>query len=394
MFMQPSEIISKISVIEEFLIPFYDLFNYEPLHIYPHTYSQEVERLIALISSLKDSHKCDFINYSEIDSYPSELKKLLEQVNQLIKLPQVPNFQLINNQKFKNLTNKKAHEISAITSFLSTEKISTPEYLDFAGGKGHLSFHTSRAFNKPSTCIDFDEKLIEAGESLFSKNPQVNFIHADINKISTQVIKSEHHVHSLHCCGDLTDLTLKYFVESSQAKTFLGFGCCYHKIKENFYLGENLLSNEAKTLAMKSYRPHTPQELESRVQLKKYRYSFELFLRENKIITQDLVLKSSRPKIYQLPYIDYCLYQAQKVGIEITHPQLIAKHFECSRTQEKVQRMIDIGILRSIFARVIEVYITLKRIPKKSFESMDIQVAQFFDRKVSQRNIGIYLKKK
>ena len=60
---------------------------------------------------------------------------------------------------------------------------------------------------------------------------------------------------------------------------------------------------------------------------------------------------------------------------------------------EIIEKLIELGALRLLFARPIEVYISFKRAQKLlSDNRREIYLGEIFDRKISPRNILIYAK--
>lgn len=283
------------------------------------------------------------------------------------------------------LKEKKAHELSRITAFLKNHyKSEYPlQLLDLCGGMGHLSLALSQHFPQmKSHTIDYDSKLISKGRKI-NQNPNIYFQNNNLRQL--KVKDSTDLVIGLHTCGDLAEHALKCF-HCSQSKSFLSWGCCYHKIPTAYYspISEQgktylpLFDKYPLTLAAKSYKPQTTENINRRVRVKTYRYALELFLGK-KLRTGPL-----SPNIYQGSFSDYL----QKVCPEISQKEAL-KFF--NENKNHIQKLISLGFKRDLWGRVIETSIILDRALFLEEKGYYPEILEFFSPEISPRNLGIWV---
>ncbi len=364
---------SEIDSIENFINSYELLWNYEILNSYPQVYEGNIEDWAKEIDSYDIEKKVNILNFKE-KNISNSLQSFISEIIDLQYIKE--NYQLfsgkINTVKVKE---KKRHEISMLLPHLPKSSL----YLDFAGGCGHLSSEVSKN-NKKVLCLDYDEKLIKKAKDLYKIDAKEFEIKENMNfptPFNTCLI-------ALHNCGELTDHVINFFLKKSENQALVNFGCCFHK--SNLTYSKRLpLSNFAKTLAMRS--SHTTTDLtQKRIQVKKFRYTFELLLKEYFNSDSTSVLLSSNPSTYQKDFEFYAKNQLTRMNLKANNH--LNDFFQRKDIQYQVNRMTSLGFVRSLFSRLLEKNIILHR-AKKLAKKSKVEIFQAFDFKKSPRNICV-----
>ncbi len=374
-------IIQTIEEIEKFLKPYQQFWSMEILNNYPNTYEDSIEEMANEPKNWDSQKIANMINFEDEDLSP-KLQSFSDSCKELANIPQA-NTSPIDILKDFQLSNKKKHELSHLIPLLDC---SVP-ILDFAGGTGHLSEQFSNFSNQHSTCLDIDNLLLSKGRKrLKSKN--VEFKEYTIK--SNMVLKAApSNLVALHNCGDLSDHVISYFKKNSNAIKLYNLGCCYHKCSNHF--GTNLqLSNHAKTLAIRSSYQKA-SELLKRIQVKKFRYSFELLLQSEFGKMETSSLLSSTQGYYKSDFSYYATEQLKRLNLKSSIP--LNSFYKDPNISKKVERLIRLGFIRHMFSRIIEKLIIYHRAKTLSTISK-VEIKQVFDFRISPRNILITASKK
>ncbi len=372
--MDSLQITQTIKEIEKFLEPYQPLWSIEVLNNYPNTYEDSIEEMTLELEDFDPQAITDFLNggnsqlSNQMNSYVLACQEI-SHINQ----SSIPPISILKNFQ---LSSKKKHELSYLIPHIDQSQ----PIIDFAGGTGHLSEQFHSHTNQKSTCLDKDADLLEKGRKrVQSKN--VAFEDFTISP-NFQLKESTPHLLALHNCGDLSDHIIDYFKNTPTSKKLYNIGCCYHKCSHEF--GTNLkLGDHAKTLAIRSSY-QSSAELEKRIQVKKFRYTFELFLKKEFGILETSSLRSSTQEYYKNDFAFYASHQLRRINLNTKYD--LNSFFSQVDVSRQVKRLVNLGFLRLHFSRILEKLIIFHR-AKKLSDISNIEVHQVFDFKISPRNI-------
>ncbi len=365
---------SAIQHIQNTLIPYKKLWGTEILNNYPFIYSDEIESYVKELESFDNDKILKFINFEKL-SLTNNLQFFHHKFQELSILPKLEVKPIQLNKTFQ-MSKKKQHELTHLLPHLDSQYPS----IDFAGGVGHLSESFSSHYNQVSVCLDKDNQLLEKAK----RRTQLKSKKFEIKKDMHLDLKEAHSLIALHNCGDLSDHVLDFYKKEKKAKSFSNIGCCFHKCTHDF--NEQFpINNHMRTLAIRASHASL-KDLEARIQVKKFRYAFEVFLKNNFNTKKTTTLLSSTKDIYQKDFHHYAKEQLRRLNLTSSLP--LNSFFKNNDTQKIINRLINLGFLRGCFARSIEKLIVFHR-AKKLEENSKVQVGEVFDFKISPRNILI-----
>lgn len=144
----------------------------------------------------------------------------------------------------KGMSQKKIHEIEKL-AFVINESCNyhkNSNVLDIGCGKGHLTKVLAHQYGINVIGIDRDEKLTDYIEN-DEKNKEKGKLISITSNLSLDAPVEEfikmcklkegcNMLTSLHSCGDLSSIMLKYYTQSNLIHSLINVGCCYHKLTE------------------------------------------------------------------------------------------------------------------------------------------------------------------
>ncbi len=376
------------------------LIQTEALDLYPfddHIQSQYGEMLCA-ITSLDRYEKIELeLNFHKSSKLANSHIKMINEINQLKELPRYKTKEyILPNELKRKLSQKKQHEIFQIKNLMDEK---TPKHLiDIGSGAGHLSSVLIFENDLTSLCIDANEDYQKIGKSKLQKYfpdiyKRLTFKTVEIDKNNLEKhIQKKGFLIGLHACGNLsTDLIQNY--NSNSFEGLLSLGCCYHKLtNEGLNLSQSAkrinlqLSNHALTMAAKTFKSPSKNDLDKKEKVKKFRYIAH-FLMLDILKLPFRSFGNGSKSDYQLDFSTY----VKKFIPEAKHlsDEYLESFFnEYLPTYHKV---IDLGIIRSHFARLIEIYLILDRALYLKEQNLEVQIIQLFDEHISPRNLAIYI---
>jgi hypothetical protein len=374
--------LEHLKKIQTVLTPYRQLWNQEVLEVHPFNYSPQINSWVDLIENLTLEQKELFIA-KKIDQLdlPEDLVELIEKILLLerIEVQAVPINIFFKSQL--HLRQKKTHEINQILSFIEANKNFEEIIIDFAGGIGNLANALTKYAQKSVHCLELNQDLIETGRKRY---PDVHFEQGNIELLQGPSTAKDCSMIGLHCCGDLTYKVLDIFKNAHQAKSILSIGCCYHKIAKHAFFSTNALH------LANFHNPH--ENLSQKYSVKKHRYLFELLVKKFHPLTKKIELRSSPIKSYESSFLTYTHQNLPKLGLKIPDSDVLA----FSQNQQNIKvvdRLFAMGLLRSTFAQIIELALTLEKYIHLSRFVNHIEIVELFDSKISPRNLGIFAQK-
>lgn len=351
-------------------------------------------------NQLKDFSQDDKIQL-ENELVSSKLSPDFNQFLQTItELTQVPTFNVKSNplkgELARKLNKKKKHEIEILTEVLKHNQFKT--LVDFGSGAGHLSTCLIHDNEKESYCLDGNSDFQQIGKKKLKRyfpkvQPRVHFIHQLINEHTDYNFipdKNDTLFLGLHSCGPLSTYQLQHF-NHEKVGGILNFGCCYHKLNDEYNISKlaqespKTFTNHALTMAAKSFKWLDENSISDREKVKSYRYTLELLLIDHDIPVPKSFGNGSSED-YQRDFPSYAQSMFSRVDI-ISPISDLEQYFQSK--SENVQFIQNLGIIRGMLGRLIEIYLVLDRTLYLEERDFQPELHQYFDRKLSPRNLGI-----
>lgn len=382
-FLQQHQYLHELEVMERF--PF-------PLQGPYHDWTEDIlelsdEQIIAL--------EC-FGDTSHLQS--SDLIEFIQTAWQLAEIEEVKlTTEVIPQKLTRKLTPKKLHEISKIKGLLKEKDVDT--IIDVGSGAGHLSSILVYDRSIKSICVDMNSQFQEQGKKKLERwNPElleklqfVPFELKDGRLLPFEYQLQKSLVLGLHSCGALSSYLIQNQV-SNPEQALLNFGCCYHKLVDEYNLSQLAKSNpiqftnHALTMAAKCHKIFDLKELHKRTSVKRFRYALHFYCQEV-LNTSFATLGNAHPKDYLGKFSDYVhRYYDHQDQLEAMD---LDEYFSSARTQLNIQIALKAGVIRSALGRLIELYLTLDRALFLKEHDIPVYVARVFDRTLSPRNIAI-----
>lgn len=365
------------------------LINYENLnenyHKWARTLAQlDLDKILALENKFEAPKEAsdDLINY-------------LQEINELTKLEKIALDHISIPKSLKRrMSLKKEHECTRIKAFLKDD-LDKAHILDIGSGAAHLSSLLTYDSHAKSICVDQESSFQQIGlKKLKRECPEllerIAFKCQKFDK-NAPIDSSINLMIGLHTCGHLANDLLDSYIKHDKGR-FLNFGCCYHKLTQSHLNISKLakkvplkLTNHALTMAAKSYKTMTKSTYEKRKAVKDFRYTLHLFLKkyENQNFSS---LGNAQKADYQN---DFSVYAKKYYpGCKKYSDSVLRDFFKTHKSEyEHIQ---NLGIIRSLSARMVETYIILDRALYLKEQGHQVSVIELFNKDISPRNLGIY----
>ncbi|PCJ56226.1 MAG: hypothetical protein COA79_19425 [Planctomycetota bacterium] len=405
------DIHSQLKDLDEFLDCHKYLWQPKMLAGYPDPLRNIPESWVTFYRNSSIDQLCDLSVFKStgkdlLCDMPDSLRQLVENLFQLCDLPRanissdlIEEDDIYKKQILK-LSVKKAHEFSLLGPYIKEhlDRLKIKNFIDVGGGKGFLSLAVSSC-----TCrqilIDQNRNLLNKGKGYFkrwkrSKDLECHEIFIDSDLFLDNFMLTEKSlIAGLHLCGDLSVYQISAASKNKDVN-LINFGCCYHRIS-------------ASNLNLSGMCRHILRPTDLRLALSPFAYK-----------SMDTFSNNQIKNHYR--YALYCLYQyffnevpAKSFLNKFDYP-VIAKvadfsefidinlnNFNCFNPMNRVMKVYEDKIselasemeifefFRRLFSRAIELYIILDRAKYIENKGLSTEVLQFFDGRVSPRNIGI-----
>jgi hypothetical protein len=386
--------------IQKLLIEHLDLIQVEALDLHSNTPEKYIKWLKEL-NKFSPSEKRILEN--ELSSPKGsdislDYNELLDRIRDLIVLKKLETTAPpINKILLKKINLKKQHEIAIIDSQLRNKEIS--QVIDIGSGAGHLSSILLHGNERESLCIDQENKYQEIGRQKFLRDMpellrRLEFQTCSFTRNTPLKTAPESIIIGLHACGNLSVDILRKGI-SSRTKMILNYGCCFHKLDPAHLnlsqLGKEKtirLSNHALTMASKSYKRLNVEDIDVRTKVKRFRYSLHLY-REEFLNSKFQTLGNASKQDYDGSFSDYALKYCPDLSIS-TNKEELEYFYSSIKTKTSVGEILNLGIIRSHFARLIEVYIIIDRALYLKENGFNVELLETFNRDLSPRNISLF----
>jgi len=414
---EASENLINFKKVYHFLMAYFPIWEKEVLNYYPDSYDHFPRAWVDQLLNLSETEKWHLDSKQSFDSVSEtdlgELFVNIKNLGSLIERVKIDETKL-SIKEATGLKIKKQHEIEKLNAFLEKQKkLSSNQFptsfFDIGGGKGHLSRLLSQKLNMSGSCIEMNSDFISKGEKLL-KGQKVRFVHAKLpenNSEESKNILKENKIEKnelcigLHTCGPLANSILKACVENHQ-EHILNFGCCYLKLTPGSEIGISAVSKKyplplskyALTLATRAHTGLSWDDYLMKRKVKSYRYGIHLFLYYQLNLKTFINVGDGKKLDYEKPFSTYVLKKLKHLNIKsnLTEKE-IDRWFKSSTVQLKISEMFCMNIIRWQFGRLIELWILLDRALYLEESNFKVKVGEYFDEKISPRNIGIYAQK-
>lgn len=388
----------RFSNIHTFLKEHSALFQKEPMDEFPFSeslYTKWAQKISDQRETLLQGNLELFIESENCDQLKSFLRQIIDLTN--IPFKEIEKKDLEKNL-LRKVTTKKQHEISVLKPFIDSLKIRS--MIDIGAGQGHLSSFIAKKNQVIS--IDKDKKLQESGIKRLKKwKPEllenITFIKEEIclaSKFNFNYDRPSLLV-GLHACGPLSSDLIKSLPQKD-IHFFLNFGCCFHKMQESDYNLSSVakkspltFSNHAKTLAAKSFKQLTKEDILKKDKVKRLRYSLHFFQHGHSI--KPCPIGNIHSKDLELNFSDFAYHYDQR--LKEFSKEYLDIFFNSKENQKNITIALNLGALRECMGRAIELYFILDRVLYLQEMGYQTSLHQYFDTKLSPRNLGIFAKK-
>ncbi|MBP9674654.1 MAG: methyltransferase [Bacteriovoracaceae bacterium] len=396
---------THLEKLHSFLLPYHALMDTEVLalsldsfeKLYPCAFLDALEQIsLSDLRRLEGREIPSSLQNSELKSF---FTKCFEYADDIPSSPKTYSYTFVTKE-WDGINPKKQHELSCLFSFL-TSKALPAQMIEIGGGLGHLSQVFSKKLNLP--CVSLDQDLVLQNKGRSKKNSLVTYLCANLPLSSYNHIPAltDHLLIGLHTCGDLVKSQIEMAL-NMKSLSFLNLGCCYHKTHDTLsallpsdWIKNNnqiTLSSDAKTLACRSHTLPKEADFHFKIRLKKFRYTFQLFLREHFSLHEITKLGPSTPMLYAGEFADYAQEQLRRINKNLPWitSEILQSFFDDTQRQRQVYRMILAGIMRQALGRPLELFIILSRAQYLAEQGYECQVTTCFDETISPRNLCIY----
>lgn len=338
---------------------------------------------------------------------PASLQSLLATLQSLLQVDEASIPELLPAERCLRMTEKKQQEIAAILPFIR-DRIKDHDLqraVDIGGGAGHLARSIVSELSLPMVSIDRDEALQTLGRSLLDKQRMqegregLRFVSGEVLHHPQQDL-DPHFEGSclslgLHTCGPLA---LAHLYKSQTSRCLLNFGCCYDRMQAERDCQVSRFAKEhplhwtsyALFLATRGRMRSLP-ELAMQETVNSFRLALHLFLQAEGLSDGFITVGDAPKSAYSLSFAEYAENRFHALGFANRFSRSRALAFVQEKSVQKAMReFFLVNVLRNVFARPLELLILLDRVILLMEQGRTVSLLQFFDQKVSPRNLGIF----
>lgn len=397
--------------LENYLGPYIEIAEQEPLHHYPNHLDDFNESWIEEIFSIGREGFYELEGLRNIELIKnSSFREFLDKSKEISKIDTRENVKNIKLQglALEGITGKKLHEISQLSQFIpiKMKENHLERVVDFASGKGHLAYILASEYKIPSLCIDSESEFQWSG---YERNQKYLKDDAYLVEYMTHFLKpdsvftplqEDDFAMGLHTCGGLAKIHMDSFLKSN-ARMFLNFGCCYFKMNKDEFNISNYVKNNtfihhpyALTLATRTHGDLSRIKFENKNRVKFFRFIIAFFLKENFNIPLDVVLKSSKKSSYKGRFADYARDQFERLHLKVNiSDKALDEYFNKEENIRAVWEIQFCNTIRSFLGRPLELMLLYDRAFYLNESGVETKLISFFNENLSPRNIGLFGKK-
>jgi hypothetical protein len=317
---------------------------------------------------------------------PRELKEIASQCSELTKLP------ILYREEIDLPASMSLHikerKWKQIVSFISSLHPKNDAFVDWCCGKGHLGRVLSSLYSVPVYGLEYNMDLVEKGKNLALSGHNLyccDVLHDEIPFVNGSLL-------ALHSCGDLLERAMEVVVAQELSQCVL-VSCCFHKIvhEERYPLSKSegvhgfmLNRHELRIPSTFEHRASKTKKRRRRNDMR-YRIALDLILR-------DLGLQKSYSSIPSVPdgWKDETLEgYIGKICVreKIVIPSSIDFGLYEQKAHKKLCMIRGLSSLRSLFSRVLEVWLNGDRALWLYEQGYDVEMGICMPEEITPRNI-------
>lgn len=298
----------------------------------------------------------------------------------------------------RQVPERKWRQVLAFTSAaLGVVDDSDAEIVDWCAGKGHVGRTVGVLTGRRAVLLEQRPALeTYARERAGRIGARVSFETVDVLDDSVvRYLDEGQTILGLHACGILTHALIDRAIDA-RARSLLVSSCCYHRLG-----GEKIyrpMSREARAvdpgLGYMSLRLATGDETKAPARIRArrrrelaWRLGLDELVREgtNETLYRDQGRLPSR--LFRLSFGDFCRAMTDYLYWDLPR-RWNEKEFE-RRGRERARRVRARGLVRGVFRRAIEVWITVDRALYLEERGWNARIGTFCERALTPRNIAI-----
>jgi hypothetical protein len=387
---------SRFHVLDAFLLEHQNLWRPKPFtHRHLPWEAQHPELSTWLRQRSLEQAEAAHNHPEELDA-PAPFNQIAAQSKALSDIGALPRIELqsVSSRMSVDVPGRKWQQIEAFASSLSFQH--TPaHWLDWCSGKGHLGRRLAHQ-GQALTCLEYDPKLVEAGQQLSAKLHIVaNHVQQDVMAADAQrQLQANHTPIALHACGDL-HVRLMQLASDAHCQRMAIAPCCYNRIASDHY---QALSTEGQASALELSLDDLGLPLSetvtagSRVRRQRdtsmaRRLAFDLMQRELRGIDDYLPTPSLPSAWLDKPFADYCRDLAQLKQL----PPPDKQNWTVLETAgwQRLAEVRNLELLRNLFRRPLELWLILDRALYLQQRDYHVRVGTFCDSHLTPRNLLI-----
>jgi hypothetical protein len=340
-------------------------------------------------------------NHPEHLDAPQPFAAIAQQSKTLSDIDALPRIDLehVSSRMSVDVPGRKWQQIEAFASSLSFEHTPT-HWLDWCAGKGHLGRRLAH-YGQALTCLEYDAKLVEAGEQLSHKlGITAQHLHQDVmaDDAATR-FNATHTPVALHACGDL-HVRLMRLASDAHCQTMAIAPCCYNRIASDYYQPlstEGLASSLQLSLDDLGLPLSETVTAGTRVRRQRdtsmaRRLAFDLLQRQLRGIDDYLPTPSLPSAWLDKPFADYCRDLAELKQL----PQPGTQDWSALEASgwQRLAEVRNLELLRNLFRRPLELWLILDRALYLLQRGYHVRIGTFCDSHITPRNLLILAERK
>ncbi|MDK1289080.1 methyltransferase [Pseudoalteromonas umbrosa] len=295
----------------------------------------------------------------------------------------------------------KGRKVGQLQDFVSALNEQQLPVLEWCAGKGHLGRILAYTGVPHVDSIELQAHLCEQGaQSAAHQKLDMTFHCADV--LSDPVshhFKAAQHAVALHACGKLHQNFMREAAKVGCEKISLS-PCCYHLFTSDEY---QPMSEEGQQSALRLTHNDMKLALQetvtapsrvAKVRKKEvlWRLAFDALRRDITQTDHYVSVPSVNKAIFSGEFSDFCVWAANKKGIELPEQIDYQRYLLQAQTRQKVTERIE--LVRHGFRRAIELWLVLDRVLYLHAKGYDVTLEQFCEKSLTPRNLLIQATKR
>jgi hypothetical protein len=403
----------ELKSLNQFLSKTVGIWRDEVLNFYPHTIECYKDSWLNDLADLSTEQEWKVDCGQDSENLPNgELREIFKEIQSLENIERwpTPPPKAYPSWALNKVGGKKHHEISRIIPLTNILGLSSSnQFVDIGGGKGHLSRIMCLYHGHNAISLDSNAYFQKLGKERLEKYPapvgagNLKFCHhifGDQNQElkEREIFEAAEASIGLHTCGPLS---LHHISKMALGKGLLNFPCCYQLLTPDIETHLSSTSKEhslpigkyALTLATRGHTTITFKDYLLKKKVKLMRAALHFYLLERHQHEEFTTVGPAHPRDYEKDFAHYAGIKLKFLGHQ-SDPVDLNAFYDSEETQKKIYDVYKANIIRWRWGRLIEKYLVFDRALAQVEKGFPVEVYQFFDEKISPRNLGLLLRKK